>query len=123
MTGTRKVRVPDLAAMKVRGEWIVMLTAYDFTMARLFDRAGMDVLLVRDSLGQVILGLDSTICMTLDAILHHTRCVARGAERALVVADMPFLTYQVYLPKSPGSFRTALVPCGSSKPEWLAGRR
>src|SRR5437667_9027001 len=90
-----KVRVPDLAVMKERGERIVMLTAYDATMARLFDRAGIDLLLVGDSLGHVILGLDSTIPVTLDAILHHTRAVTRGATRALVVADMPFMTYQI----------------------------
>jgi 3-methyl-2-oxobutanoate hydroxymethyltransferase len=90
-----KLRVPDLALMKQRGERIVMLTAYDATMARLFDRAGIDVLLVGDSLGQVILGLETTIPVTLDAIIHHTRAVTRGAHRALVVADMPFLTYQV----------------------------
>jgi len=81
--------------MKARGERIVMLTAYDATMARLLDRAGIDVLLVGDSLGQVILGLDTTIPVTLDAVIHHTRAVTRGASRALVVADMPFLTYQV----------------------------
>jgi 3-methyl-2-oxobutanoate hydroxymethyltransferase len=81
--------------MKARGERIVMLTAYDATMARLLDRAGIDVLFVGDSLGQVILGLDTTIPVTLDAVIHHTRAVARGASRALVVADMPFLTYQV----------------------------
>src|SRR5438105_5987348 len=91
----RKVRAPDLAQMKARGERIVMLTAYDATMARLLDRAGIDVLLVGDSLGQVILGLDTTIPVTLDAVIHHTRAVTRGASRALVVADMPFLTYQV----------------------------
>src|SRR3984957_4842424 len=91
----RRVRVPDLAVMKKRGEPIVMLTAYDATMARLLDRAGIDVLLVGDSLGHVILGLDTTIPVTLDAIIHHTRAVTRGANRALVVADMPFLTYQV----------------------------
>lgn len=91
----KKVRVPDLSRMKKRGERIVMLTAYDATMARLFDRAGVDVLLVGDSLGQVILGLDTTIEVTLDAVIHHTRAVTRGASRALVVADMPFLTYQV----------------------------
>jgi len=96
MTGpSRKVRAPDLTLMKTRGERIVMLTAYDATMARLLDRAGIDVLLVGDSLGQVILGLDTTIPVTLDAVIHHTRAVTRGASRALVVADMPFLTYQV----------------------------
>jgi len=81
--------------MKKRGERIVMLTAYDATMTQLFDRAGIDVLLVGDSLGHVILGMDTTIPVTLDAIIHHTRAVTRGASRALVVADMPFLTYQV----------------------------
>src|SRR5258705_2202104 len=91
----RKVRVPDLVDMKRRGERVVMVPAYDATMARLFDRAGVDLLLVGDSLGNVILGLDTTIPVTLDAIIHHTRAVARGTNRALVVADMPFLTYQV----------------------------
>src|ERR1700757_320223 len=96
MTRTsEKVRVPDLAVMKERGEQIVMLTAYDATMARLLDRAAIDVLLVGDSLGNVILGLDTTIPVTLEAVIHHTRAVTRGANRALVVADMPFLTYQV----------------------------
>jgi 3-methyl-2-oxobutanoate hydroxymethyltransferase len=96
MTATsKKVRAPDLALMKERGERIVMLTAYDATMARLFDRAGIDLLLVGDSLGNVILGLDSTVPVTMEAMVHHTCAVARGASRALVVADMPFLTYQI----------------------------
>lgn len=92
---TKRVRVPDLLLMKERGERIVMLTAYDATMAGLLDRAGVDLLLVGDSLGHVIQGLDSTIPVTLDAIIHHTCAVSRGTNRALVVADMPFLTYQV----------------------------
>src|SRR4051812_36423871 len=96
MTGiSKKIRAPDLALMKKRHERIVMLTAYDATMARLLDQAGVDLLLVGDSLGNVILGLDTTIPVTLDAVVHHTRAVAHGARRALVVADMPFLTYQI----------------------------
>src|SRR6266496_4608343 len=96
MTGPpRKVCAPDLTPMKARGERIVMLTAYDATMAQLLDQAGVDLLLVGDSLGHVILGLDTTIPVTLDAVVHHTRAVTRGTNRALVVADMPFLTYQV----------------------------
>jgi 3-methyl-2-oxobutanoate hydroxymethyltransferase len=91
----QKVRAPDLALMKERGERIVMLTAYDATMARLLDRAAIDVLLVGDSLAQVILGLDTTIPVTRDAVIHHTRAVTRATRCALVVADMPFLTYQV----------------------------
>lgn len=92
---TRRIRIPELALMKQRGERIVMLTAYDATMARLFDRAGIDVLLVGDSLGNVILGMETTVLVTLEAVIHHTMAVTRGASRALVVADMPFLTYQV----------------------------
>ena len=72
-----------------------MLTVYDATMARLLDRAGIEALLVGDSLGMVIEGHDSTLPVTLEAILHHTQAVTRGARHALVVADMPFLTYQL----------------------------
>jgi 3-methyl-2-oxobutanoate hydroxymethyltransferase len=89
------MRVPDLKDSKRRGEKIVMLTAYDATMARLLERAGVDLLLVGDSVGMVVLGYDTTLPVTLEEMLHHTRAVSRGAERALVVADMPFLTYQV----------------------------
>jgi 3-methyl-2-oxobutanoate hydroxymethyltransferase len=89
------MRVPDLKDMKRRGEKIVMLTAYDATMARLLERAGVDLLLVGDSVGMVVLGYENTLPVTLEEMLHHTRAVSRGATRALVVADMPFLTYQV----------------------------
>jgi len=83
--------------MKQRGERIVTLTAYDATMARLFDRAGVDVLLVGDSLGNLILGMETRVAVTLEAVIHHTLAVTRGASQALVVADMPFLTYQISL--------------------------
>ena len=91
----KPVRAPALKRMKQHGEKIAMLTAYDATMAGLLDRAGIDVLLVGDSLGMVVLGHDSTIPVTLDDMVHHTRAVSRGARRALIVADMPFLSYQV----------------------------
>src|SRR5919199_4329813 len=88
-----RVTAASLRRMKARGERIVMLTAYDYRSARIFDEAGVDALLVGDSLGMVVLGYDSTVPVTLQDILHHTRAVARGASRALVVADLPFLTY------------------------------
>jgi 3-methyl-2-oxobutanoate hydroxymethyltransferase len=81
--------------MKSKGTKISVLTAYDATMARLLDHAGIDVILVGDSVGMVVLGFENTISVTLDMIIHHAQAVTRGASRALVVADMPFLTYQV----------------------------
>jgi 3-methyl-2-oxobutanoate hydroxymethyltransferase len=91
----KRIRVPDLKEKKKRGEKIAVLTAYDATMARLLERAGIDVLLVGDSLGMVVLGYETTLPVTLDAMVHHTAAVSRGASRALVVADMPFLTFQI----------------------------
>jgi 3-methyl-2-oxobutanoate hydroxymethyltransferase len=90
-----KVRVIDLARMKAERLPIAMLTAYDFPFARIFDAAGVDVLLVGDSLGMVVQGGDSTLAVTLDEVIYHTRMVVRARRRALVVADLPFLTYQV----------------------------
>lgn len=93
--GVRRVSVPDLRDMKRRGEKIAVLTAYDYLFARVVDGAGVDVVLVGDSLGQVVLGLDTTLPVTLDDMIHHARAVRRGVERALLVVDLPFLTYQV----------------------------
>ena len=90
-----KVTVPEIRKMKQKGEKITALTAYDYTFARILDDAGVDILLVGDSLGSVIQGHESTLSVTLEEMIYHTRAVARGRKRALVVADMPFLSYQV----------------------------
>lgn len=90
----RKVTTATLRKMKAAGEKIAMLTAYDYSMARLVDGSGMDVILVGDSATNVMAGNMTTLPMTLDEMIYHARCVARGTERALVVADMPFGTYQ-----------------------------
>ena len=90
----KPVRVPDLLEKKQRSEKIAVLTAYDATMARLLDCAGVDVILVGDSLGMVIMGHQTTLEVTLDMMVHHTRAVVNGTRHALVVADMPFLTFQ-----------------------------
>ncbi len=89
------MRVPGLLEMKRGGQKITMLTAYDATMARIMDGAGIDVLLVGDSLGMVIAGQETTVGVTIDMMVHHSRAVANGTERALIVTDMPFLTYQM----------------------------
>jgi 3-methyl-2-oxobutanoate hydroxymethyltransferase len=90
-----RITVPSLARRKQRGETLSMLTAYDFTFARIFDTAGIDVLLVGDSLGNVVQGQETTLPVTIDEIVYHTRLVSRATRRALVVADMPFGSYQI----------------------------
>ncbi len=90
----RKVTTSRLAEMKARGEKIAMLTAYDYSMARLIDQAGMDVILVGDSASNVMVGNPTTLPITLDQMIYHAQCVTNGVERALVVCDMPFRSYQ-----------------------------
>ena len=90
-----RISVTDVQAMKQRGDKVVMLTAYDYPSARIADGSGVDVILVGDSLGMVVLGYEDTIPVTLDDMLHHTKAVIRGSERAMVVTDLPFMTYQV----------------------------
>jgi 3-methyl-2-oxobutanoate hydroxymethyltransferase len=92
---SRKVTTRSLRQMKERGDPIAALTAYDFLTAELLDRAGIDVILVGDSAGMVVQGLDTTVGVTMEQMLYHCQVVSRGVERALVVGDMPFMSYQV----------------------------
>jgi 3-methyl-2-oxobutanoate hydroxymethyltransferase len=89
------VTIHDLGAWKAEGKRFAMLTAYDFPTAKLLDEAGIPVLLVGDSVGNNVLGYENTLPVTMEEMLHHTRAVARGVSKALVVGDMPFLSYQV----------------------------
>jgi 3-methyl-2-oxobutanoate hydroxymethyltransferase len=91
----KKVTIRLIQAMKSRHELISMLTAYDYPTALVMDQAGLDIILVGDSLGMVVLGYDSTLPVTMDDMIHHCKAVARGAQYALLVGDMPFLSYQV----------------------------
>lgn len=93
--GAGQVTVTKLRTMKQKGEKIVMLTAYDYSTAKLADASGIPVLLVGDSLGKVMLGYDSEVRVTMEDMLHHTKAVTRGVSRALVIGDMPFMSYSV----------------------------
>lgn len=91
---SQKLTVKDITAMKEQGKKISMLTAYDAAMAGMLDKCGVDILLVGDSLGMVLLGYDSTVPVTMDEMLHHAKAVNRGREKSLIVGDMPFGSYQ-----------------------------
>jgi len=91
----KKVTVHSIQAMKTRHEVISMLTAYDYPTALVMDQVGLDIILVGDSLGMVVLGYESTLPVTMDEMIHHCKAVARGAKYALLVGDMPFMSYQV----------------------------
>jgi 3-methyl-2-oxobutanoate hydroxymethyltransferase len=91
----KKVAIPDLYRKKATGEKVVVLTAYDYPTARLVDEAGSDAILVGDSLGNVVLGYDSTVPVTMDEMLHHIKAVRRGTQWAFLIGDMPFMSYQI----------------------------
>lgn len=96
-TSKKRRTIPDLQAMKASGEKIAVLTAYDYPFARIMDQAGIDIVLVGDSVGSVVSGYDNTLPVTMDEMVYHTRAVARSVTQALIVADMPFLSYQIDL--------------------------
>ena len=88
-----RITITQIKEMKQRGEKIAMLTAYDYSTARIVDEVGIPLILVGDSLGMVVLGYESTIPVTMEEMLHHTKAVVRGTKQAMVIADMPFMTY------------------------------
>ena len=90
-----RITIPELQRQARSGKKITMITAYDYAMARIADKSGIDVVLVGDSLANTVLGYETTVPVTMDEMLHHTRPVIRGTQNALVVADMPFMSYQV----------------------------
>lgn len=90
-----KITTQTVVEMKAKGEKITMLTAYDYTMANIIDQAGIEIILVGDSASNVMAGFETTVPMTLEHMIYHTSCVVRGTNRALVIADMPFMSYQV----------------------------
>ena len=100
-----KITINHLKDKKARGEKVSMVTAYDYPTARIVDAAGVDAVLVGDSVGMVVLGYTSTVPVTMDEMIHHTRAVRRGLERAFIIGDMPFMSYQV-------SVEQALVNAG-----------
>jgi 3-methyl-2-oxobutanoate hydroxymethyltransferase len=112
-----------LIKMKQRGEKIAMLTAYDFPTARRLDEAGAEVLLVGDSLGMVVLGYESTLPVTVDEMIHHTKAVVRGTRRAMVMADMPYLSYHVTLRESVRNAGRFIQEAGAKGVKLEGGRK
>lgn len=93
----KRKTIPDIAAMKIAGEKIAVLTAYDYPFAQLMDQVGIDIILVGDSVGSVFSGYENTLPVTMDEMIYHTRPVVRASQQALVVTDMPFMSYQADL--------------------------
>ncbi|MFB5675593.1 3-methyl-2-oxobutanoate hydroxymethyltransferase [Paenibacillus terreus] len=113
MAAKQALNIVKMKKMKQEGTPISMLTAYDYPSARLAEEAGIDIILVGDSLGNVVLGYDSTIPVTLDDMVYHTRAVARGAEHTFIVADMPFMTYHGSIQESLAGIRRLMQEGGA----------
>jgi len=117
-----KLSIRDILSRKVQGQKIVAITAYDCTFARLFDQAGVDILLVGDSLGMAVQGHDTTLPVTLDEMIYHARAVARAQPRAHLVVDLPFMSYQVSVEQALQSAGRALKESGCESVKLEGGR-
>ncbi|ADG81102.1 3-methyl-2-oxobutanoate hydroxymethyltransferase [Thermincola potens] len=118
----KKVTTLTLKQKKQKGEKITMLTAYDYSTAKIFDEVGIDVLLVGDSLGMVVLGYESTLPVTMEDMLHHVQAVSRGTTNAMVVADMPFMSYHVSVGESVRNAGRFLQEAGANAVKLEGGR-
>jgi 3-methyl-2-oxobutanoate hydroxymethyltransferase len=119
----KRITTKTVLAMKQKGEKIAMLTAYDFTTARLLDDAGIDIILVGDSVANVFQGLETTIPVTIDEIIYHTKVVRRAVKRAMLVADMPFMSYQVDTKEAVRNAGRLLKESGAEAVKMEGGRR
>lgn len=119
----RPVTVPDFLVARSRGTKLTVLTGYDYSFARLLDAAGVDAILVGDSLGMTVQGHATSLPVTLDEVIYHTKCVVRGTQRALVIADLPFLSYQVSIPQAIESAGRLLKEAGAHAVKLEGGRR
>lgn len=119
---SNRITTVKLKEMKQRGEKITVLTAYDYSTAKMLDQAGIEVLLVGDSLGMVLLGYDSTIPVTMEDMIIHTKAVARGSKNSLIVADMPFLSYHVSTAESVKNAGRFLQEAGAHAVKMEGGR-
>lgn len=130
MTGERRLTIKDLAAMKSNREKITILTAYDCAMAKLVDQAGVEAILVGDSMGMVVQGHENTIPVTLDQMIYHAEIVVRASKRALIVGDMPFPTYRLGVHKAienasrllkEAGCQAVKLECGAEQGEVISG--
>lgn len=117
-----RITINELKTMKRRGEKIPMLTAYDYPSARVLDEAGVPIMLVGDSLAMVVLGYSSTLSVTMEDMIHHTRAVVRGSQRAHVVFDMPFMSYQASVEEALTNAGRALREAGANSVKLEGGR-
>ena len=118
-----KITVRDVADMKARGEKIPMITAYDYTTAKVADQVGIPLLLVGDSLGMVVLGYESTVSVTMDDMLHHVKAVTRAAKNSMVVADLPFMSYHLDASQAMGNAGRLMQEGGASSVKLEGGER
>jgi 3-methyl-2-oxobutanoate hydroxymethyltransferase len=122
-TDYKRITTKTVLAMKQKGEKIAMLTAYDYTTARLLDEAGIDIILVGDSVANVFQGLETTIPVTIDEIIYHTKVVRRAIKRAMLVADMPFMSYQVDIKEAVRNAGRLLKESGAEAVKMEGGKR